>query len=310
MSRQNYYLGRRQRQIADLAEEEIVASVGVVRREHPRMGGKKLHGLLQGELRAKGIEIGRDRFFRVLGNHGLLVKARKRRVKTTNSKHTLPLFGNRLKDMKLDGPDQAWVADLTYLRTEAGFVYASLLTDAYSRKIVGFHLDDRLESEGCLQALKMALSELPEGRKPVHHSDRGCQYCSHRYVDELRRHGMEVSMTEVLHCYENAQAERVNGILKQEYYMDTLFVTKDQARLALVDAVRLYNEGRPHLSLDSDFPSVVHRRGRILSKRDRTATGGSKVSAFGPSDRSLRETGGYLGAPGGMTSGHPDPEKN
>jgi len=150
------------------------------------------------------------------------------------------------------------VSDVTYIRTEEGFLYAALITDAYSRKIVGCHIGDSLEAEGCLAALRQALREMPAGRHPIHHSDRGCQYCCHAYVELLQKHELPISMTEVLHCYENAKAERVNGILKGEYELDQTFRTKAQACKAFYQAVHLYNFRRPHEMLGYRFPGVVH----------------------------------------------------
>ncbi|MDR1250066.1 MAG: IS3 family transposase, partial [Treponema sp.] len=177
-----------------------------------------------------------------------------------NSRHSLPVFHNLVKDMVLTGPNQAWAADITSIRTDEGFLYLSLLMDLWSRKIVGFHTGDTLEAEGAVRALEMALSELPKGAFPVHHSDRGCQYCSHRYVEKLQAHGLAVSMTEELHCYENAHAERLNGIVKQEYGLGCSFLRKQQALAAIDEAVFLYNTRRPHLSLNYETPETMHRR--------------------------------------------------
>jgi putative transposase len=157
-------------------------------------------------------------------------RRQRERVRTTNSRHSLPVFTNLAKGLDLTGPNQLWVADITYIRSAEGYLYLSLITDGYSRKIVGSHLDNTLETEGCLRALDMALKSLPAGSHPVHHSDRGCQYASHLYVNRLRAHGLPVSMTEENHCYENAKAERVNGILKGEYEMDRVFASKSHAR--------------------------------------------------------------------------------
>jgi putative transposase len=204
------------------------------------------------------VDIGRDRFFEVLAENDLLVVPKPAKPHTTNSRHSLPVFHNLLMGKLLNAPNEAWVSDLTYIRTDEGFLYASLITDAFSRKIVGSHIGDNLEAEGCLQALDQALSELPEGQIPLHHSDRGCQYCCHEYVDRLQERGLAISMTEIMHCYENALAERVNGILKQEYEMDRTFHTKAQAKKAFEQAVYLYNNRRPHLKLNYRFPSDVH----------------------------------------------------
>jgi len=288
MSRQNFYFARRQRVHRKMAETRIVSLVQGARKEHPRMGTRKLHGLISPTLARTDQAIGRDRLFSLLRKEGLLVKVRRKSVKTTNSRHCLPVFTNRFKDMHLSSPNQAWVSDLTYIRTQEGFMYASLITDAFSRKIVGYHVGDTLESEGCLRALKMATNSLNKGETPLHHSDRGCQYCCHRYVRELQRHGLTASMTEHNHCYENAMAERVNGILKQEYYMDNCFATKDLAKVAMKNAVYLYNTKRPHMSLSYNFPEEVHRRGHIDHQ---TPFGQLAASAFVPSGHSLRETG-------------------
>ena len=155
------------------------------------------------------------------------------------------------------------MVDITYVRTEEGFLYVSLITDKCSRKIVGWHAAETLESVGALQALKMALNELPEGCKPIHHSDRGCQYCSHEYVEVLQQRYMKISMTEEDHCAENAMAERVNGILKKEYGVGSGFRTKAQARKALKQAVHLYNTRRLHGAIGYQVPEEVHKRGRV-----------------------------------------------
>lgn len=258
MSRQNYYVLRRLRRRRAADEDLIERLVRGERALQPRLGGRKLHFLLKDPLKDYGVEVGRDRFFAVLAEKGLLVERKRGRARTTDSRHSLPVFGNLLQSMQVRGPNEAWVSDLTYVRTQEGFLYAALITDVFSRKIVGCHIGDSLEAVGCLTALKKALKELPGGKHPVHHSDRGCQYCCHEYVDCLRSAGLPISMTEVCHCYENAMAERVNGILKQEYEMDRDFRSKQQARKAFNQAVWIYNHRRPHTSLGYAFPSVVH----------------------------------------------------
>ena len=258
MSRQNYYAARRLRQRRQIDEEMILELVRSERKLQPRLGGRKLLRLISADLNEAGIVIGRDRFFELLAESDLLVASKPVTPRTTNSRHSLPVFGNLLAGKILSAPNEAWVSDLTYIRTDEGFLYAALITDAYSRKIVGAHIGDSLEAEGCLLALEKALSELPAGKHPIHHSDRGCQYCCHEYVNRLQSRGLAISMTQVMHCYENAQAERVNGILKQEYELDARFRTKTQARKAFDQAVWLYNHRRPHLRLDYRFPVTVH----------------------------------------------------
>lgn len=258
MSRQNYYAARRLRGRREIEEGLVLELVRCERRLQPRLGGRKLLHLLEADLLGAGVRVGRDRFFELLAENDLLVAPRPGAPRTTDSRHCLPVFRNLLAGLGLSGPNQAWVSDLTYIRTDEGFLFASLITDAYSRKIVGAHIGDSLEAEGCLLALEEALRDLPGDRRPIHHSDRGCQYCCHQYVGRLRERGLGISMTEVTHCYENAKAERVNGILKGEYEMDRTFRTKDQARAAFHQAVWLYNHRRPHLMLGYQFPVTIH----------------------------------------------------
>ena len=260
MSRQNFYKECRQRKRrkvdADLVEQLVKAERAI----QPRLGGRKLHYLFKKSLEEAGVGMGRDRFFKVLADRDLLLEPLPKRPRTTDSRHGLPVFTNWVKDLVLERPNQAFAGDVTYIRTDEGFLYLSLLTDLYSRKIVGYHAGDTLETEGCLKALEMALAQLPAGKEVYHHSDRGCQYCSHLYVERARAHGLVISMTEVNHCYENAMAERVNGILKQEYWLGSCFRTKAQALAAVDEAVRLYNTRRPHRSLKNKTPEEIHQQ--------------------------------------------------
>lgn len=258
MSRQNFYKGRKQRAAKAVNAKLIEQMVRAERSVQPRLGGKKLHMWLKPELEEAGVRIGRDRFFEVLAAKGLLLEPLPKSPRTTNSRHSLPVFRNLIADRELSGSNQAWVSDITYIRTDEKFLYLSLITDAWSRKIVGYHAGDTLETEGCLMALEKAAKELTDGALPLHHSDRGSQYCSHLYTDKLREYGLEISMTEELHCYENAKAERVNGILKQEYYIGRNFRTKQLAIAAVDQAVHLYNTRRPHLALKYKTPETVH----------------------------------------------------
>ncbi len=260
MSRQNFYKGHQKRVRREVDGDLIEELVRAERMVQPRLGGKKLHRLLKLELEKADVRIGRGRFFEVLGERGLLLDPLPKAPRTTNSRHSLPVFRNLLADMGVDAPNQAWVSDITYIRTDEGFLYLSLITDDWSRKIVGYHAGDTLETEGCLRALEQAVKELVDGMFPLHHSDRGCQYCSHLYTGKLREYGLGISMTEELHCYENAKAERVNGILKQEYFLGGCFRTKQQAIKAVDQAVWLYNTRRPHQSLKYEIPAVVHEK--------------------------------------------------
>lgn len=261
MTRQNHYKTRVARRRQAVNARHVEELVRAERRIQPRLGGRKLFHILGPKLAQDGIKLGRDRFFEVLREAGLLLEPLPAYTpKTTNSRHSLPVFHNLVKDMKLTGPNQAWASDITYIRTDEGFRYLALISDRWSRKIVGYHAGDTLEAEGALAALRMAVSTLPAGAKPVHHSDRGCQYCCHAYVDELGKHGLGVSMTEEAHCYENALAERVNGILKQEYGLGGEFKSKGQAKTAIAEGVVLFNTKRPHLSLGYKTPDEAHCR--------------------------------------------------
>ena len=227
----------------------------------PELGGRKLKELLEEKHQ---ITVGRDRLFEVLRQNDLLVPVKRSYVRTTASAHGLRVFANRLARMKLTGAHQAWVSDLTYIATREGFRYLALITDAYSRKIVGFDLSASLSIEGCLRALSMAIEQLPalgpgEQRQTLHHGDRGVQYCSHAYQRKLRQHGIGVSMADVGNPYQNAIAERVNGILKYEFHLRETFASEREAARAVEQAVRIYNTRRPHLALRYRTPEDIHR---------------------------------------------------
>lgn len=259
LSRQNYYYRRSARQRHEVDAGLIKELVVSERRAQPRLGARKLHALLSSTLVQAGVKIGRDRLFEILRELELLVPPkRSESPRTTDSYHCLPVFTNRIKDFKLTKPNQVWVSDLTYIRTEEGFLYLALITDKMSRKIVGYHCGDTLEAEGCIQALDKALADLPSGAYPIHHSDQGTQYCCHQYVNRLSGRGLTISMTETNHCAENALAERVNGILKGEYLLDATFTTKQNARASIHQVVHLYNTRRPHTALAMKMPADVH----------------------------------------------------
>jgi transposase InsO family protein len=262
MTRQNYYARRHLRRRREVDAELVVGLVRQQRQLQPRLGVRKLRVVLGPTLAEAGVRLGRDRFFEVLRGHNLLVRPRRaERPRTTHSRHALPVFTNLIRDRQVSRPNEVWVADLTYLRTEEGFMFLALLTDKSSRHVVGYHCGDSLESVGCQNALKMALEQLPEGVQPIHHSDRGSQYCCHEYVELATSRGLSLSMTETDHCAENALAERMNGILKSEYHLDQCFKTKAEIRQAVDQAIQLYGTRRPHTALGYQFPAQVHARG-------------------------------------------------
>jgi putative transposase len=258
VSRQAFYKERKCEQEESDKQNRLIKAVRIKRREHVRMGGRKLFHELGDELRQCGRGFGRDKFFELLGKHDLLVKRRRKYAITTNSDHPFYKYRNDLAEAVITSPNQAWVSDITYLNTRLGFVYLSLVTDAYSRKIVGWNVDRSLAVEGTLKAVGQAISQCKRLKGVIHHSDRGIQYCCHAYTGRLKRKGIRISMGEAGNCYDNAVAERVNGILKQEYLLDAEFVDLAHARRAIQQAIYLYNYKRPHWSLGLRKPAEVH----------------------------------------------------
>lgn len=232
--------------------------INEIRRYQPMIGGKKLYHLLKDDLHKIDNSLGRDKFFDILRRKKLLVKRRKKYVYTTDSFHRFKVYKNALKNKLLTSANQAWVSDITYLRVGGGFVYLFLITDAYSRKITGWSMRDSLSIEGAVNALKMAIKQCANTHHVIHHSDRGIQYCSNGYVGLLKKAKMIISMTEENHCYENAIAERVNGILKEEFLLDSKFASQSMALKAVKEAIETYNTRRPHWSLKLSTPQQIH----------------------------------------------------
>ena len=238
------------------AREMVVQLVAERRRELPRVGGFKLHHLVKADLGAMGIKLGRDRFFHVLREEHLLVERRRSRTRTTDSFHRFRIWPNLVKELAIVRPNQAWVCDITTIRRRGGFACLFLVTDAYSRKIVGWALGETLETSWGLAALRMAVKDARGPlRRLVHHSDRGVQYCSRDYVGALKKEGIEISMAEAGNPYENAIAERVNGILKDEFLLDRTMEDAQTARRAVRQAVEAYNTLRPHRSIGLMTPA-------------------------------------------------------
>lgn len=262
LSRQAYYQGRRRHAQRDSRAQAVLELVRERRLRQPRLGTRKLHHLLREPLAQAGIGLGRDALFDVLRNAAMLVPPRRAYHKTTDSHHRFRRHPNLLKagqqQVRATASEQVWVADITYLPTNDKFVYLSLVTDAYSRKIVGWHVHDSLQTEPVAQALKMALRTRQSDQQLVHHSDRGIQYCSSYYQAIHQRHGLLCSMTDGYDCYQNALAERVNGILKGELLLQRP-ADLEQARRMVRESVQIYNAERPHLSLKMQTPDAVHR---------------------------------------------------
>jgi putative transposase len=258
MTRQNYYKQRRRRRRREVDESLIIALVRRERQQQPRLGCRKLHRHLRQQFRDAGIQVGRDRIFEVLRHHGMLVRPLPKKPRTTFSRHSLPVYRNLISELEATAPNQIWVSDVTYIRTWEGFEYLTLIMDLHSHKIVGYHCGESLDTDASMKALDQAIAELPDDRYPIHHSDRGSQYCSHKYVGRLNDRHLPVSMTEQNHCAENSTAERLNGILKQEYGLGRTFLSRQQVRRAVDEAVWLYNHRRPHMTLDYQYPAKVH----------------------------------------------------
>ena len=258
-TRDAYYKYLKRFKKRESEKAQVVALVNNERKEQPRVGGRKLHEALQPTFKAADLKIGRDYMFDILREHNMLVRRKKATCRTTNSYHHFYKYNNLVKNIKVTRPNQVWVSDITYIRTVSGFCYLALITDMYSRKIVGYDISDSLELAGCLRALKKALRHARPATGLVHHSDRGFQYCSNQYVDVLKKNGILISMTEENHCYENAIAERVNGILKDEFYLDQCFYSLGHACKATKSAIEIYNSKRLHLSLDYKTPNMVFK---------------------------------------------------
>jgi putative transposase len=242
--------------------ERVIELVRFKRLRLPRLGTRKLHHLLSNSFEHEGLKVGRDALFSILRQSHMLIAPKRAYHKTTESHHRFRRHPNLLKagseQVQPYAAEQVWVADITYLPTQSGFVYLSLVTDAYSRKIVGHHVHDSLHTEQVSQALKAALKHRQSRQQLVHHSDRGIQYCSDDYQRIHRAHGLRCSMTDGYDCYQNALAERINGILKGEFLLQR---PSDlvQARQMVDESVAVYNRERPHFSLQLKTPDEVHR---------------------------------------------------
>ncbi len=258
-SRQSYYKVLSSKAERSNDQDTLQRLVQPIRHIMPRVGGKKLYFMIQNRMSEHRLKMGRDRFFKWLKHNNLLISPKKQYVNTTQSHHRFWVYDNLATTVNLTQPNKLWVSDITYLRTLEGFCYLALITDAYSRKIVGFDVSDSLELNGCMRALKSAFQTASNLSELVHHSDRGIQYCSSQYTALLKQREIKISMAAKGNCYENALAERINGILKGEFNLDTKFKTKKQAIEAVQQSVYIYNTYRPHWSLKLKTPESCHR---------------------------------------------------
>lgn len=225
----------------------------------PRIGTRKLYYLLKDEFDYHGIKIGRDALFDYLRSESMLIKPKKNYTKTTNSKHWLRKYPNLIKDTKATSPEQHFVSDITYIKSRERTHYLSLVTDAFSRKIMGYHLSDDMSAENVVKALAMATKNRITSKPIIHHSDRGLQYCSTIYQDKLAKESIKPSMTEGYDCYQNALAERINGILKHEFLIYKCNTAQELKKL-IKQSIHTYNNIRPHLSLNMKTPNFIHNK--------------------------------------------------
>ena len=264
---QAYYQYEKGSSKRQLQEELLIEQVMIHRRLQPRLGTRKLLVMMEPFMQAHNMPIGRDRFFELLRDSGLLIRKRRWRVRTTFSAHRFRIYADLTKELVISGPGQLWVSDITYVRLTGGFAYLSLVTDAYSRKIIGFFVSHDLSTGSTLKALQMAIkANMPVNGRLIHHSDRGSQYCSRAYTKLLKKNGIAISMTQDGNPRDNAIAERVNGILKQEL-LSKSYTNINRLRQAVKSAVDVYNHTRPHASIEMMTPGQAHQRTGNLQRK-------------------------------------------
>ncbi len=267
ISKQALYKRKQKEFFTEQQDSVIINLVNQQRRIMPRIGTRKLYHMLKPQFDNLTIKIGRDTFFHVLRKNGMLVKRRKSFHRTTNSNHYFTKHPNRIKGIPITKPEQVWVSDITYIKCVEGHYFLSLVTDLYSKRIMGYNLSDNMKAENAIDALKMAIRNrsFPD-RELIHHSDRGFQYCCHDYINTSVKHKIKTSMTQSYDPYENAVAERVNGILKDEFSIGDGFITFSQAQREIKYAIETYNSKRPHLSCNFLTPISAHKFGNYKLK--------------------------------------------
>lgn len=231
------------------------------RKQLPRIGTRKVYYLIKEDLREQGLKFGRDKLFELMRLYGLQIKPRRRYTQTTMSKHWLRKWPNLIKSKRVHHQDEVWVSDITYIKTGEGNCYLNMITDAYSRKIMGYAVEDNMETESMIEALKMAVTHrINPLISTIHHSDRGMQYCSKEYALMTAKNNIELSMTENGDPYENALAERMNRTIKEEFGMDRKMKNKEQVKKLVEESIFLYNQKRPHLALQMKTPDQVYNK--------------------------------------------------
>lgn len=264
VSRQSFYQYWKNQALQNNEQKIVLDLVRQIRKDHPVIGTRKLYLMIKQELESHHIKMGRDKLYDLLAETGLLLRKRRRRIRTTFSNHRFRKYPNLIVGLTLSRPNQLWVSDITYWRIKSKFWYISLITDAYSKKVVGYKVATNLKVIHTMDALKKAVQKVNSPDGLIHHSDRGFQYCAYEYTDLLKAKGIKISMTQNGDPLENPIAERINGILKQEYLNHFPVNNIDQAEILLEQVVNRYNGERPHMSCQLMVPNKIHHSGRSL----------------------------------------------
>jgi putative transposase len=275
MDRQVYYRSVRRRIIKQDKAEQVVKLVDEIRKSMPRIGAKKLYHLLLDKLGL--MDIGRDKFLAILRANHLLIQPKRRYQVTTNSHHRFRKHQNLVLSIDINRPEQVWVSDITYIGKRDNPCYLSLVTDAYSKKIMGYYVANNLNTESSIMALKMAIKQRTHKDLPlIHHSDRGLQYCADQYQNVLSKNNILCSMTQNSDPYENAVAERINGILKQEFMIDKYEQNMETMKVIVKEAVEIYNQNRPHFSNYLLTPNQMHKQNKLEMRTYKTKNSSNK----------------------------------
>ena len=265
INRQEYYRAIKSQTLRKEQANIVVELVQEVRIRLPRLGGKKLYHLLKKELQE--LKIGRDKLFKILRVNNLLIKPKKQYHITTNSFHRFKKHKNKIEELVIHRPEQVVVSDITYLGTRINPIYLALVTDAYSKKVLGYNISDSLNTQGALDALQMAINKRSyKDATLIHHSDKGVQYCSDLYQKKLETNEIECSMTEKYDPYQNAIAERINGIIKQEFIGDIKIESIELMQILIDESIKIYNTERPHFSCELLTPEMMHQQRELKRK--------------------------------------------
>ena len=277
IDRQVYYRSIRNRVQKQDKAQQVVVMISEIRKSMPRIGTKKLYHILLDKLSV--LAIGRDKFFAILRANHLLIQPKRRYHVTTNSHHRFKKHENLILSINIERPEQVWVSDITYIGKRDNPCYLSLVTDAYSKKIMGYFVADNLNTESSVMALKMAIKQRQYSTLAlIHHSDRGLQYCAEQYQNVLKKHKIMCSMTQNSDPYENAVAERVNGILKQEFMIDKYEQSTEIMKIIVKEAIEIYNNDRPHFSNYLNTPNQMHQQNKIKIRTYKTKNSRNKCA--------------------------------